>query len=236
MKANNIIGITVIFDNDASLAKNLSVDVLNVKNTKLSNLGYGGGINKRIREAIDKGYEWFIAMNQDLKVTKSGMEKFQKILEKSPPGIVGPFAGGLDPKRWTTILPSKNVDYISGACMAIHRDVIEKIGFFYEPYFMYYEDADYSLRAKKAGFPLIHVPVAGIAHDDTPMLGKGSFLHEYYLARNHLLFVERQAPPAVRLYEYLRLPKTMAEGLRGNRGAGAGVADYLLHRFGEKKL
>ena len=202
-----------------------------------NNFGYGGGVNLGVKYALEKGAEWVVVMNQDLKVTKKGVEALDKILQKNPPGIVGPFAGGLDPKRWTTMLPSDHVDYISGACMAIHRDVIEKVGYFYELYFMYYEDADYCVRAKKAGFPLIHASIAGIQHDDSPSLGKGSFLHEYYLARNHLLFVERLAPAWVKLYEYLRLPKTIAEFISSkNQGGLAGVGDYFLHRFGEKNV
>lgn len=201
-----------------------------------NNRGYGGGANEGIRRALRQGAEWVVVMNQDLKITKQGAEELQRVSEKSPPGIVGTFVGGLDPRRWTTILPSTKVDYISGACMAIHRDVIEKIGFFYEPYFMYYEDADYCVRAKKAGFPLIHASIAGIEHDDSPSLGKGSFLHEYYLARNHLLFVQRLAPLPVKFHELVRFPKTITQHYAaGNRGAMEGIADFVIRRFGERK-
>lgn len=207
-----------------------------IDNTK-HNLGYGGGANEGIRRALQSGTEWVVVMNQDLKASKRGIEALDKALRKSPPGIVGPFAGRLDPKRWTTILPSPKVNYISGACMAIHRNVIEKTGYFYESYFMYYEDADYCIRAKKAGFPLIHASIEGIEHDDNPSLGKGSFLHEYYLSRNHFLFIERQAPAWVKLYEYCRLPKTIAEFIsRRNNGGLVGVGDYLLRRFGQKNI
>ncbi len=200
-----------------------------------TNLGYGGGANEGIRKAIRQGVEWVVVMNQDLNITKDGMVAFEKALQKSPSGIAGPFAGGFDNKRWTTIIPSKQVDYISGACMAIHRKVIEKVGLFYVPYFMYYEDADYCVRAKKAGFPLIHMPISGILHEDRPSLGKGSFLHEYYLARNHELFVERMAPLHVKSYEYLHLPKTLIEHMvRKNFGALTGIMDYFMRRFGEK--
>ena len=97
--------------------------------------------------------------------------------------------------------------------MAIHKRVIEKIGYFYEPYFMYYEDADLCVRAKNAGFPLKKLNGAGIEHSDRPVWGKGSRIHEYYLARNHLWFVWRLAPWNVKLYELIRLPKTLLEFL-----------------------
>ena len=46
------------------------------------------------------------------------------------------------------------VDFASGSLMVIKRKVIKKIGYFDESYFMYYEDVDYCLRAKKAGFKI----------------------------------------------------------------------------------
>ncbi|MFZ5845239.1 MAG: glycosyltransferase family 2 protein, partial [Patescibacteria group bacterium] len=156
-----------------------------------------------------------------------------KILKDSQPGIVGPFAGSLNPRRWTTIVPSKRADYISGSCIGIHREVIEKVGYFYEPYFLYYEEVDLCLRAKKQGFLLRWLPIKEISHEESVSLGKGSFLHQYYLSRNHLLFVERQAPFRVKLYEFLRLPKTIYEHyVRKEWGALAGIIDYFLRRFG----
>ena len=199
------------------------------------NLGYGGGANIGIEQALSLGADWVIIMNQDLKITRKGLKKFADELKRTNPALVGPFAGSLDEKRWTTMLSSKPVDYISGGCMAIHRDVIDKIGNFYEPYFMYYEDADYCIRAKKSGFPLIQSMTSDICHEDNPYQGKGSFLHECYLARNHLLFVERQALLSVKLYEWSRLPKSYSEFLESdNKGGLSGIKDYLLRRFGEK--
>lgn len=200
------------------------------------NSGYAKGVNIGIREALKKNTEWVVIVNQDINMTTHAIEKLAKNLRNLPPGIYGPFAGKLDSNRWTTILPSNASEYISGACMAIHRDVIDKIGYFYEPYFMYYEDPDYCVRAKKAGFPLAHILLDGIKHTDTQSLGKGSFLHEYYLARNHFLFVERMAPLRVKMYEYLRLPKTIFEYWTShNIGALTGCKDYFIRTFGEKR-
>ena len=65
--------------------------------------------------------------------TESGYRNFQKGVEELclqlaslPSCIAGPWAGALDEKRWTTILPSRYVDYISGSCIAINRSVFEK--------------------------------------------------------------------------------------------------------------
>ena len=180
-----------------------------VDNTK-KNLGYGGAANKGMKIAFDAGAAWAIVCNQDVTLTKEGVAKFVKAFEHGEPGIVGPEVGELDSKRWTTILPARGrVVYISGSMMAIHKDVWEATGGFYKPYFMYYEDVDLCMRAKKAGFGLRKASIEGFYHRSN----ESNKLKEYYLARNHLLFVWRLAPVSVKFHEILRLPKTIWETL-----------------------
>ena len=195
-----------------------------------NNLGYAGGMNLGLHKAMEHHATWMIALNDDLSISKRGVDILVNQLYSLPPGVVGPFVGSLDPKRWTSIYPSKTslYAYVSGSCMAIHRDVIERIGDFFDSYFMYYEDADFSVRATKAGFPLSHIPL-DVRHQD------GS--NEYYLSRNHLLFVERNAPAGVKIHEFVRLLKTFYEHRgRGNVGAEQGVRDYLMRRFGRRDI
>jgi len=207
-------------------------DVIVVNNTT-DNRGYAGGANAGIRKALERGAHWIVVMNDDLEITKEFVQQFTDSLKKSPAAIAGPCAGTLDPKRWTATVPATTVEYISGSCFAIHRDVIGKIGYLYEPYFIYYEEVDYCIRAKRSGFPLRWLPIAGITHKESVTMETGSFLQQYYLARNHLLFVQRQAPLHVKLYELFRLPKTLAEHLmRREWGALLGVFHYVIRHFG----
>lgn len=198
-----------------------------------ANLGYGAGANKGISYALKQGAEWVVVLNDDLDLLPQMVANLCRLLLKTPPGIAGPFVGELDQRRWTTIYPSAKADYISGSCFAIHRDVINKIGYFYSPYFIYYEEVDYCFQAQQVGFPLTHLALSGIDHQESATIGRGSFLHEYYHARNHLLFAERCAPWSVKIYELLRLPKTIYEHLtRGEKGGLLGIRDYFLRRFG----
>ncbi len=104
----------------------------------------------------------------------------------------------------------------------------------YESYFMYYEDVDFCVRARRAGYPLYSVKIPGIMHEEKGW--KNNNNQEYYLARNHLLFVERLAPMWLKTHEILRLPKTYYEHMsKKEYGAAAGVRDYLLRRFGKRK-
>ncbi|KKS04136.1 MAG: putative glycosyltransferase [Candidatus Curtissbacteria bacterium GW2011_GWA2_41_24] len=52
------------------------------------------------------------------------------------------------------------IDLATGACMLIKRQVFEKIGFFDKKYFLYLEDMDFCVRAKRAGFKIIFEPKA----------------------------------------------------------------------------
>ena len=256
MKEPNVWFVIVTYKPDNEVLRRLIAIIhewpMEVVDNTDKNLGYGGGANVGMKRAFDAGVQWVVIVNQDVTLTKAGIRKFVKALEYCEPGIVGPESGELDVKRWTTMLASmpglvarrldsrlrgndnNNVDYISGSIMAIHREVWEATGGFYEPYFMYYEDADLCVRAKRAGFALTDIPIFGIGHTETTSLGAGSYLHQYYLARNHLLFVERNAPAGVKLYEFLRLPKTLWEHVTKKEwGALTGIRDYFFRRFGQ---
>lgn len=56
------------------------------------------------------------------------------------------------------------VDGVSGSCMLISREVVEKIGYYDERFFAYQEDADYCLRARQAGWKVYYYPQAKITH------------------------------------------------------------------------
>lgn len=56
------------------------------------------------------------------------------------------------------------VDWIAGAFMMIRREVFEAVGLMDEGYFLYYEETDFILRARRAGWPCWHVPESRIIH------------------------------------------------------------------------
>ena len=177
----------------------------------VNNIGYAAGANEGGRKAFAQGVQWVLLLNQDVVLNAATLDELTKKIRGVAPSVIGPFAGTLDTKRWTTIYPGKVVDYLSGSCLLIHKHVFEKLNGFYEPYFMYYEDVDFCIRAKRKGFPIRYVSISGIMHKDKKNTGVLLEQQRYYLARNHLLFVWRLAPWHVKLYELLRLPKTLYE-------------------------
>lgn len=122
-------------------------------------------------------------------------------------------------------------DFASGCCMFIKRGVFERIGFFDEKYFLYYEDNDLSQRAKREGFKIIYSPKAVLWHKNAGSAGgSGSSLQDYYITRNRLLFGMRYVP----IRSKLSLIKESFELLFfGRTWQKRGVLDFYLKRFGK---
>ncbi len=64
----------------------------------------------------------------------------------------------------------REVDWVSGACMLIRRNVIEEIGILEEKFFMYSEDVDLCYRAKERGWKIVYYPFSEVMH----YIGKSS--------------------------------------------------------------
>ena len=71
-------------------------------------------------------------------------------------------------RRWDTSLPVNpppdRIEWVSGACMMKRSEMITDIGPMDDGYFMYFEDADYCLRARRAGWRIAYAPQARVVH------------------------------------------------------------------------
>ena len=83
---------------------------------------------------------------------------------------------------------NSNLDFITGCCLLIPKEIFFKIGLFDERYFMYLEDVDFCHRAKLKGFPIVYEPKSFIWHFNSGSSASGSSLHDYFITRNRLLF------------------------------------------------
>jgi GT2 family glycosyltransferase len=91
--------------------------------------------------------------------------------------------------------------------MMVRKQVFEKIGFLDERFFLYYEDADFSSRSKKAGFENLIVPDAKIEHMEKSE--NNSEKKIYWLVLSGLIFFRNNSAWPVSLWHnlYLKIRK-----------------------------
>ncbi|MDO8658654.1 MAG: glycosyltransferase family 2 protein [Candidatus Levybacteria bacterium] len=240
-------------DKDSALFENLKIKI--IKNEK--NLGYAGGHNLGIKYAINNGADYILIANHDLKLQNDFLKNMLKPFSDVKMGIVGPriydengriwaLGGNVNKFRFSADLicygeKDKNInekylvpDFISGTILLVSKDVFIRLGLLKEDYFIYYEDVDFSLRAKKAGFKIVINPSAKAVHFASSAVGKNSPLQVYYMARNHLLFLERFAPLSIKIRELIRIPKTIYEA-KSKKFELMGIRDYFFRRFGKNE-
>lgn len=142
-----------------------------------------------------------------------------------------------------------DVDTVSGCAMFIPREVVERIGFLEERLFVYWEDVEYSLRARQAGLRCLYVPTATVWHKGSMSTG-----HEFwstgelnpfqlYLGtRNRHLVIKRYWGWRRFLYQwvlltlrtglsYLKRPQTLARATPWLWGSIDGLVGRAPHRF-----
>lgn len=137
---------------------------------------------------------------------------------------------GVDEVDFGQFDKSKEIDYATGACMFVNRKVFEKIGFFDERYFLYLEDMDFCVRAKKAGFRIFFEPESVIWHKNASSAGgSGSELQDYYITRNRLLFAFKYAKLRTKL-AVLRQVINQVD----NKIKRKALIDFLFLKFGQK--
>ncbi len=120
-------------------------------------------------------------------------------------------------------------DFATGATMMIKVEVFKKIGNFDEKFFLYLEDLDFSLRAKKAGFSILYVPKAIAWHKWARATGGGSALQDYYFTRNRLLFGLKYTSFRAKF----ALIRESFKFLMKNGVKRQAVLDFYLGRFGK---
>jgi N-acetylglucosaminyl-diphospho-decaprenol L-rhamnosyltransferase len=158
-------------------------------------------------------------------------------------------------RRWAVTWPmtsmAQAVDWVSGASMMIRWSVIDQIGGFDENYFLYFEETDFCLRARKAGFSTWYVPESRVMHiagQSTNVTAPKAALERLpaywfesrrrYFAINHgmryAMITDAVAAPA----RGLGLLKRVALGRR-HQGIPHFLTDLLQHsilRLGNRRL
>ncbi len=224
------------------------------------NRGFSGGNNLGIRKALAQGSDWLLLINNDTIVASNFIAS---LIPQIPPGpaIIGialkegdriAYAGVVKWLRPTlphayhpVIRDSKPVIrscYAIGAGMLVHQDVFEKIGFLDERYFLYFEDADFCMRAQREGIPLRFIRHPHITHRGSQTtLSLGSPLLLRYHMRNAILFNRLNGPLWARLLvpfwalsvttkQFAKL--ALGHATSRSRAILAGIRDAFAGRWG----
>jgi len=188
------------------------------------NLGFAGACNAGLRAAAG---EVLILLNQDTRVSAGWLDTLVRVCQDPRMGVVGckalypdgetiqhgggqiewPLgrgshigAGQADGEEWNQAGP---VDYVSGAAMAVRRDVLDKVGMLDERFWPgYYEDVDFCFRVRDAGYLVWYTPDAWLIHNESTALSGTQALLEA-LHRGRLLFVLKHLPPPRYLTEFV---------------------------------
>ncbi|MFH0793281.1 MAG: glycosyltransferase family 2 protein [bacterium] len=85
----------------------------------------------------------------------------------------------------------RDVDWVSGACLMVRREVMEKIGLLDERFFIYNEDVDWCMRIHQAGWRVVFFPDSEVVHFIGQDTNKIPFQSIYTRHRSMYLFYKK---------------------------------------------
>jgi GT2 family glycosyltransferase len=177
-----------------------------------ANLGFGGGCNVGIRQALAAGAEYVWLVNSDATVDPVALTAMVCVAEQNHAlGAVGSVLfeagtvervqlwGGGRINLWlgrsNHCLSPGPIDFVSGASMLLRRNALDDVGLFDEAlFFMYWEDTDMGFRLRQAGWQLAVAADSRVWHKQSASLGLGSPVLDAYATRSCVRFLRRHAP------------------------------------------
>lgn len=203
----------VVVDNHSSIDPTavLHKDFPEITVLRLSeNGGFARGMNVGMRYALENAYDFVWLINQDAEIEKETLTQLLEVaMEDNRYGLLSPgimnqngapwfFGGKISYRKMKTLHLTKlrterffESEYLTGCALLLSRQLVEQIGFLNEQYFLYYEDAEYSMKAKRAGFLPIVVPGARVKHSETSERNNEKI---YWLVRSGLRFFQTMSP------------------------------------------
>lgn len=168
--SSNNVQVIVVNNGEINAPEIISKQVTVIKSSK--NLGYGGALNLALSTLKASKDDYVFIINNDCQIQSDYF--FEKLItsktDLTSPLIYDQVGGG---RRYdcggkidrifgrhthshSNLKPSQIIypDYISGVAMIAKKTVFDKVGLFDDKFFMYFEDVDWCLRAKRNGFSM----------------------------------------------------------------------------------
>lgn len=124
---------------------------------------------------------------------------------------------------------AQEVDFVTGCCILIKKEVIKKVGSFDNRLFAYFEDNDFSQRVINAGFKEVYDGSVSIYHKVSQTAGVGSTFSDYFSTRNRLIFGMRYASLRTK---FALLRQAFRFLINGRPMQKKGVWDFFLGKTG----
>lgn len=194
-----------------------------------ANLYYAGGNNAGMRRALDDGADYILVVNNDTLVAPDMVTQLRRALDEAPQaGFVGPkiyyldhpavlWSAGGGINWWLGLTwhhglrrpdgPAyarrRSVGYLTGCAIMARRRVLDEIGLLDSDYVLYAEDADWCVRACRAGWDLLYVPEATMWHEVSRSSGGAqSAFKVYHKVRSNFRLFRLYARP----YHWVTMP------------------------------
>jgi len=226
-----------------------------------SNLGFAGGNNLGLMHLRRTKATHFLLLNNDATVARNYFSELDRGLRTSPEaGLVGGtiyhhpdrervwYAGGREIPYRALVAHLYDVpespapiptEFVTGCAMTISRMLLDRIGGLPECYFPgYSEDAEYSRRARDAGFQVLYAPKAIVYHKVGATAGHAKTSPSVLQAqvRHRVFYVRRTFRGFERLVALLYLAitkpgKALVEAVAGRPGMGMAVLRGTLEGF-----
>lgn len=190
------------------------------------NLGYAAGNNVGIRFALERLADYVLLLNNDTEVEKDFLAHLVAVAEKEKKsGLLSPvifngrdktvwFSGGT--VNWLRMKAKHNqkirtedyyaTGFVSGCALLVKAAVFKAIGLLDEDYFLYWEDVDFSVRARRAGFENLVVAKSWVDHFEKSESNRKQ--KTYWLVVSGLVFFRKNTPlllrPWIAIYTRLR--------------------------------
>ena len=179
------------------------------------NYGFAMGNNIAIRYALKALKVDYVAiLNNDTVVDPGFLRRIVEVMEERKDiGVAGPKVFRYDrpdslesmggtinvgrcefPLNFNDRGPVIDVDYVSGCCMVVRREVFERVGMFDPIYFCYVEEIDFCYRVKREGYRVAVVSDAKIWHKGgRSSEGNLGYVYNYHRVRNRMIFAWKHA-------------------------------------------
>lgn len=202
------------YSNISEYIENNSINNIHLIKSEI-NLGFSGGNNLGISIALEEGSEYILLLNNDTIVTPKFLSElienadFRTIVtprimywkEKSKVWYAGGKLSMKIGRAWHKNIDKKvnlktdnsveKVSFVSGCCMLIDKNILQKIGLLDEDFFLYYEDTEFCWRAQLQDIQLLYIGYSIIYHNVSSSTGHNSDLMNYYKIRNRFYLIDR---------------------------------------------